>query len=185
MPTLTIIAGPNGAGKSTITRLTDFEGLDRLLDPDAIARGMNPFNPAAAALPAGRETLRRTAEFLAQGLSFAVETTLAGHGKLDLVHEAKSHGYDVRLMFIGLDTPERCLRRIRNRVADGGHFVPDADVRRRFARSVANAVQALRLVDYAEFYDNSGDGHRLVLIARAGVVVWQAQPLPGWLGPLA
>lgn len=58
MPILTIIAGPNGAGKSTITRLTDFEGRERLLDPDAIARGMNPLNPVAAALPAGRETLR-------------------------------------------------------------------------------------------------------------------------------
>ena len=146
---------------------------------------MNPFNPAAAALPAGRETLRRTAEFLEQRVSFAVETTLAGHGKLDLVHEAKSRGYEVRLMFIGLDTPERCVNRIRNRVAKGGHFVPDADVRRRFARSVANAVQALRSVDYAEFYDNSGGSHRLVLIAKAGVVVWQEHPLPGWLGPLA
>jgi predicted ABC-type ATPase len=156
-----------------------------LLDPDAIARAMNPFNPAAAALPAGRETLRRTAEYLEQGLSFAVETTLAGHGKLDLVRDAKSHGYEVHLMFVGLDTPERCVNRIRNRVANGGHFVPDADVRRRFARSVVNAIQALRLVDIAKFYDNSGDGHRLVLIAKAGVVVWQEPPLPGWLGPLA
>jgi predicted ABC-type ATPase len=181
VPTLTIIAGPNGAGKSTITRLADFEGRDRLLDPDAIARGMNPLNPPAAALPAGRETLRRTGEYLEQRVSFAVETTLAGHGKLDLLHEAKSRGYEVHLMFVGLDTPERCLSRIQNRVANGGHFVPDADVKRRFARSVVNATQALRLVDIAKFYDNSGGGHRLVLIAKAGVVMWQEEPLPGWL----
>ena len=181
MPTLTVIAGPNGAGKSTIARLTDFEGRGRLLDPDAIARGMNPLHPSAAALPAGREALKRTAEYLEQRVSFAVETTLAGHGKLDLLHEAKSRGYEVRLMFVGLDSPERCLDRIRTRVAKGGHFVPDADVRRRFARSVANAVRALQLADVAEFYDNSGGGHRLVLIANAGVVVWQAEHLPGWV----
>jgi predicted ABC-type ATPase len=88
VPALTIIAGPNGAGKSTLTRLMDFEGRDRLLDPDAIARALNRLDPAAAALSAGRETLKRTAEYLDQGVSFAVETTLAGHGKLDLLREA-------------------------------------------------------------------------------------------------
>jgi predicted ABC-type ATPase len=87
----------------------------------------------------------------------------------------------VHLMFVGLDTPEHCVGRIRNRVAKGGYFVPDADVRRRFARSVANAVQALQLADLTKFYDNSGSGHRLVLIAKAGVVVWQAEHLPGWV----
>ena len=114
-------------------------------------------------------------------MSFAVETTLAGHGKLELFRQAKSRGFEVHLMFIGLDTPEQCVGRIRNRVAKGGHFVPDADVMRRFARSVANAVHALPLADIAKFYDNSGSGHRLVLIAKAGVVVWQAERLPGWV----
>ena len=70
---------------------------------------------------------------------------------------------------------------MRNRAADGGHFVPDADVRRRFARSVANASQALRLADLAKLYDNSAEGHRLVLVAKHGVVVWQAEPLPEWV----
>ena len=50
MPTLTVIAGPNGSGKSTLTQSFEFEGSDRLLDPDAIARGMNPLNPSAAAV---------------------------------------------------------------------------------------------------------------------------------------
>ena len=95
MPTLTVIAGPNGAGKSTITRLTVFEGRDRLIDPDAIAREMNPLDPSAAALPAGREALKRTADYLERGVSFAVETTLAGHGKLDLLRQAKTHGFEV------------------------------------------------------------------------------------------
>ena len=55
MPTLTVIAGPNGSGKSTLTRSFEFEGRDRLLDPDTIARGLNPLNPSAAAIAAGRD----------------------------------------------------------------------------------------------------------------------------------
>lgn len=181
MPTLTIIAGPNGSGKSTITRSANFEGRDRLLDPDAIARRMNPSNPSAAAIPAGREVLKRTAEYLAQGVSFAIETTLSGHGNLDLLREAKSRGYEIHLMFIALDSPERSITRVRDRAARGGHFVPEADVRRRYARSIANAAEALRSADIAKFYDNSGHGHRLILIAKAGVVVWQAEQLPDWV----
>jgi predicted ABC-type ATPase len=64
VPTLTVIAGPNGSGKSTLTQFVDFEGRDRLLDPDRIARLLNPSNPTAAAIAAGREVLRRTADYL-------------------------------------------------------------------------------------------------------------------------
>jgi predicted ABC-type ATPase len=100
---------------------------------------------------------------------------------VDLIREAKSRGYEIHLLFIGMDRPELCIRRIRNRVARGGHFIPDADVRRRYARSVANAAAALQLADTAKFYDNSGNSYRLILVANAGVVVWQADPLPQWV----
>lgn len=183
MPTLTVIAGPNGSGKSTLTQSLRFEGRDRLLDPDAIARDLNPSDPPAAAVAAGREILKRTANYLNRRVSFAVETTLSGRRSVDLIHKAKSCGYEVHLLFIGLDTPERCITRIMNRAAQGGHFIPDADVRRRYGRSVANAAQALQSADIAKFYDNSGAGARLVLVANAGIVVWQAEPLPGWVRP--
>jgi predicted ABC-type ATPase len=157
------------------------EGCERLLDPDAIARTLNPLHPEAAAIAAGREVLTRTAEYLSQGVSFAVETTLSGRGRLDLIDKAKSRGYEVRLIFVGLDSPERCVTRVRNRFARGGHSVPEEDVRRRYDRSVANALKAIRDVDAAEFYDNSGEEHRFVLATKAGEIVWRADPLPAWL----
>ena len=132
-------------------------------------------------MAAGRDVLKRTTDYLNQAVSFAVETTLSGRGRVDLIREAKSRGYEIHLLFIGMDLPELCITRIRNRVARGGHFIPDADVRRRYARSVANAAEALRLADTAKFYDNSGNSYRLILVANAGVVVWQADPLPQWV----
>jgi predicted ABC-type ATPase len=63
----------------------------------------------------------------------------------------------------------------------GRPFVPDADVRRRYSGSIANAASALRLADFARFYDNSGDGPRLVLVAEAGQVRWQAEVVPEWI----
>ena len=181
MPTLTVIAGPNGSGKTTLTRSVDFEGRERLLDPDTIARGLNPLNPSAAAIAAGREVLKRTADYLNRRASFAVETTLSSRGRVDLIRKAKSQGYEIHMLFIGMDSPDRCITRIRNRAARGGHFIPDADVRSRYARSVANAAQALRSVDIAYLYDNSGDGPRLILVANGGIVTWQAEPVPEWV----
>jgi predicted ABC-type ATPase len=62
--TLTVIEGPNGSGKSTLMRSVDFEGRGHLLDPDSIARGLNPLNPPAAAIAAGRDVLKQTADYL-------------------------------------------------------------------------------------------------------------------------
>jgi len=140
VPALTVIAGPNGSGKSTLARSVDFEGRERLLDPDTIAIGLNPLNPSAAAIAAAKTVLSRTAAYLNQGVSFAVETTLSSRGRVDLLRKAKSRGYEIRLVFIGIDSPERCVARVWHRAARGGHFVPDADVRRRYARSVAKPV---------------------------------------------
>ena len=139
-------------------------------------------NPSAAPIAAGREVLNRTADYLNRGATFAVETTLSSPRGLDLTRQAKSRGYEIHLLYIALDSPEECITRVRNRAARGGHFIPDADVRRRYARSIANAALALRLADTAKFYDNSGDDARLILVANAGVVVWRGNALPEWVG---
>lgn len=76
MPVLNVFAGPNGSGKSTIVALTDFEGKQNLLDPDAIARRIDPGFPQRAAIQAGREVLRRAHEYIQRGESFAIETTI-------------------------------------------------------------------------------------------------------------
>jgi predicted ABC-type ATPase len=142
---------------------------------------MNSSDPRAVVIPAGRETLKRTADYLDARVSFAIETTFSSRSTAGLIGKAKSLGYEVHLLFVALDTPERCIRRIRNRTALGGHLIPDTDVRRRYGRSIANAALAIRVVDTAYFYDNSGDGLRLILTAEAGVVVWRENPLPEWV----
>jgi predicted ABC-type ATPase len=181
VPVLTVVAGPNGSGKSTLTRWVEFEGREELIDPDALARDMRAVNPPGVAIAAGRKAIRRIRECLRTAISFAIETTLAGRSSLALMSEARSRGYEIHLLYIALDSPERSIARIRTRAARGGHFIPPVDVRRRYARSIANLAEAIGLADIAEVYDNSGSRHRVVLAAKAGVVVWRTNPLPGWM----
>lgn len=181
MPLLTIIAGPNGSGKSTITRRLEFEGKHRLLDPDAIAKRIDPEDSSRAAVAAGRETILRTREYLAAGQSFAMETTLASRGPIESMAEARQLGFEVELWYICLEAPEWNIQRVGERVRQGGHGVPESDIRRRYERSLQNLPVALRNANKATVYDNAGAIPRLVLKTRNGEVAWLAPDAPAWV----
>ncbi len=176
MATLHVVAGPNGCGKSTLTRMSGFSGLD-IIDPDAIARGLGSGNSGQAA----REALRRRRDALGAGRTHLVETTLAGSGILRHMAAARREDYRIILHFMSVDSPEQALDRIRNRIALGGHGVPDADVRRRFVRSHANLPAAISRADVTLLYDNTDPDrpHREVAILGE-TTSWIAEPVPDW-----
>jgi predicted ABC-type ATPase len=180
VPIFTLIAGPNGSGKSTLTEWFDLEDRGLLLDADAVARSLSPTNPRGVAIAAGKQVLRRVEACFSRSESFAVETTLSSRTSLALMDRARALGYEIHLIFVALDTPERCIAGIRVRALRGGHSIPDADVRRRYKRSVSNLPEALRVADFAKVYDNSGDEHRLVLTVRSGGVISSSGELPPW-----
>ena len=181
MPSLTIIAGPNGSGKSTLTSTIWFEGSANLIDPDAIARRLNSVCPAKAAIPAGRETILRCRDYLAKQVSFTLETTLAGNGAMGIIGRATSTGYRTMLVSVCLGDPELHIERVRLRVSKGGHDISDADVRRRYWRSLARAREALTLVDRAIVLDNSGLEPVRMLLLERGRLMWEAEVLPEWV----
>lgn len=156
--------------------MSGFRGLD-IIDPDAIARGMASGNPAQAA----REALRRRRDALAAGRSHLVETTLAGSGILRHMTAARQSGCRIVLHFVSVAWPDQALDRIRNRVALGGHDVPEADARRRFVRSHANLPAAVACADEAVLYDNTDPDrpHREVAILKDGTW-WVSEAVPGW-----
>jgi predicted ABC-type ATPase len=94
---------------------------------------------------------------------------------------AKRLGYVVVLMFIGLDDPDECIRRVALRVRAGGHAVPDADVRRRLPRSIANLSSALQCADEARIIDNSSvvQAYRMVAEVVGGEVT-VLDDVPQW-----
>ncbi|PWT99018.1 MAG: hypothetical protein C5B51_27935 [Terriglobia bacterium] len=181
MPTLSVIAGPNGSGKSTLTSSIWFEGNENLIDPDAIARGLNPANAAHAAIPAARQAILRSKAALSQQFSFVLETTLAGHGAISIIRKAKITGYQTFVVYVALGDPELHIERVRLRVSQGGHDIPDTDIRRRYLRSLMHAPEALKLADEAVVLDNSGIYPVRMLLLQREHVVWRADVLPEWI----
>jgi predicted ABC-type ATPase len=83
-------------------------------------------------------------------------------------------------VYICLDDPEQCIRRVQERVAQGGHNVPNNDVRRRYSRSLSNLQQLVKIVNEALIYDNSGPEPKLIFEIRSGEVGKKANDLPRW-----
>ena len=172
MPRITVIAGPNGAGKTTFAReyLPQEASWPTFLNADVIAADLCPEAPERAAFAAGRLMVRRLRECARRGEDFALETTLAGRTYARLIPAWRQRGYRVDLCYLRLPHADFAVARVRHRVAQGGHSVPEADIGRRFERSGGNFDRAYRpLVDSWVEYDASKSPGRRLRAGGAGM----------------
>ena len=155
---LYIISGCNGAGKTTAsyTVLPEILNCKEFVNADEIARGLSPFNPESVAIEAGRLMLQRIDFLLEKDTSFSIETTLSTKSYINLVRRAQEKGFSVRILFFWLNSPELAIRRVAERVAKGGHNIPEPIIRRRYTAGLKNLFNLfMDHVDYWDIYDNS------------------------------
>jgi predicted ABC-type ATPase len=145
-PHAVILAGPNGAGKSTLAPrlLADTLSVRTFVNADVIAQGLAGFDPASAALEAGRIMLRRLDELRRESADFAFETTLSGLAHQRTIRDLHASGYTTHLVYLWLPNAETAVERVRIRVRLGGHDIPEPDVRRRYTRSIRNFDRVYR-----------------------------------------
>lgn len=130
-------------------------------NPDEAARKLIAANPGldqvksnATAWHQGRRLLERA---IRERKDFAFETTLGGSTMPRLLAEAASQGFEVRVWYVGLASPDLHIERVRNRVRRGGHDIPESSIRRRWRHSRQNLVQLLPHLTELRVYDNSFD----------------------------
>jgi predicted ABC-type ATPase len=181
-PVLFVLAGVNGAGKSSIGGHLLRAAALPWFNADAFAReltAMSWCDQAAANARAWAEGLRRLDEAITRRRHHAFETTLGGRTMAGrIVRAAASH--DVLMWFCGLDSPERHIARVRARMAAGGHDIPEARIRERYPRALANLIALMPRLSELQVYDNSVDAPigasipdpRLVLHLRTGRLIW-------------
>jgi predicted ABC-type ATPase len=186
-PVLVFLAGPNGAGKSTFFRDYLQELNLPFINADEMARRLResstPPEPENVDGIAFEMTEKLLLSLLTSRQSFCTETVFSDPqgAKLDYLKQARASGYWVCLVFIGLSDPHLSSARVMQRVADGGHDVPDDKLHRRFPRTLANLRSALSAVNEAYLFDNSSDDpFRLVAIYSEGQVTLRGDPLPDW-----
>ncbi|MBC6109924.1 zeta toxin family protein [Pedobacter fastidiosus] len=169
MPNLYIISGCNGAGKTTasFTVLPEMLNCKEFVNADEIAKGISPFNPESVAIQAGKIMLTRIDELLNNQKDFAIETTLTTKSYLNTIARAKSVGYKITLLFFWLNDVELAIERVKIRVSEGGHNIPEEVIRRRYFRGMMNLKLFCAEANYWLIIDSS-DG-RLQFIAEGNL----------------
>jgi Uncharacterized protein conserved in bacteria len=155
---LYIISGCNGAGKTTAsyTVLPVTLQCTEFVNADEIAKGLSPFNPESEKIAAGRLMMSRIKKLIGMNGDFAIETTLATKTYRKLIQNAHEIGYNVNLLYFWLNSPELALKRVAERVKNGGHNVEEAVVRRRYIQGIKNLFEIYcPLVDHFILIDNS------------------------------
>lgn len=188
-PTLYILAGPNGAGKTSLYEaavrpMTDaeFVNADRL---SFEALGHHAFTLEEAQLGQRLANERRDA-LLAARRSLVTESTFSHPSKLELVQQAKALGYMVIVYHVNVRTPEHAIARVAAREGQGGHPVPEANIRGRYERNPPLIREAVLMADRAFIFDNSVSGTppRRVIAFTAGTATYVAADLPEWAAGL-
>lgn len=180
--TMYVFAGNNGSGKSTFRNLiVDQIGISVNIDPDSLARAINPEHPEQHRVSAGKEAIKLARECVRSKRDFSVETTLAGGNVIRLMKEARANGFDVTMFFVGLGDYRLNIERVAVRVQNGGHHIPTEDIIRRHHTSLENLLQYLHLIDYLLVIDNSDSIGKIVLEAEAQQIRLCDDVLPEWV----
>ena len=181
---MVVIAGPNGAGKSTLYQYrvaphfkAPFINAD-LIQRDELKDASMEASYRAAELAATRRT-----EYIHDGRSFITETVFSHPSKLMLLETALSAGFQVMLFHVGVDAVELAVERVKSRVLEGGHPVPEEKIRERFERNVDLIRQAMVMSDTGLVFDNSALNRppELVIEFSRGRQHWTAPELPNWV----
>lgn len=161
--TLYIIAGANGSGKTTFAlNFAELENL-KFINADEIAKQFDPNDIQKFKVKAGKKFFEELELSLTQDNSFVIETTLSGKYLINIIKKAIRLKFHISLIYLFLETNEENIYRVKNRVLNGGHYVPIDDIIRRYYRSRELFHNTYKnLVDEWVLFFNGDDNFELV-----------------------
>jgi predicted ABC-type ATPase len=158
MAEVLMIGGANGSGKTTIAfkMLSPYFDVYEFVNADEIAKGLNPLKPDTANISAGRVMIKRIENLTDSKKNFAFETTCAGHHHVQTLNRCCEAGYSTHMIFLWLPSIEMAIERVKARILQGGHSIPENTIHRRYQLGLSNAVNLyLPMVNNAVFMDAS------------------------------
>jgi len=174
MPRLYILSGCNGAGKTTAsyTMLPEILDCREFVNSDEFAKSLSPFDPSTASVSASRFMLMRIQFLLEQGTNFSIETTLATRSLVSIIKQARELGYTITIFYLWIQSPEIAIARVRDRVAHGGHNIPDDVLRRRYHMGIKYLFSTyMPLCDKWVLVDNTKSPFSVIAEGSSGRLV--------------
>ena len=176
-----LFAGVNGVGKTTLFNAMNGNVKKSFrINSDEIVREIGKWDSEIDQVKAAKIAVGLRNECMEKGNSFNEETTLTGKTILKLIDKVREKNYKLHLFYVGVGSPDISKERIKKRVADGGHHIPNEVVDKRYKESLKNFEKILKKFDNVVVYDNSVRFRTLLRIIDKKVIKI-ADNLPEWM----
>ena len=193
---ITVITGVNGAGKSSIAGAFIRDQGGDYFNPDEVAGALIENDRSLPLAQANAHAWRVGFDQLVQAIdddaNFILETTLGGTAITKELHRAIDLGRQVRILYVGLYSPELHIERVGARVARGGHNIPPEKIHERWKNSVRNVIGLIPRCHAVRVFDNSSpldpNGPRAMCLFSLLDDAFDVDPtddMPAWAEPLA
>lgn len=182
-PIVLFIAGPNGAGKSTLyERAIKPKFIAPFINADVIQKEEMKDPSVQASYEAAQIAEKRRQEHLSEKKSFVTESVFSHPSKLDVIREANKQGFTTAVYHVNVAYPSLSVERVKGRVKNGGHSVPEDKIRERYERNQPLIKEAIKIADKGFVYDNSkrGQDPALIMQFEQGKVKEIAENVPKW-----
>lgn len=152
-----------------------------IINPDLLTRKLvvqEELEPGDANLQAVQRIERWLNTSIDVHQTIGVETVLSTPKYRKLVQRAKSRGFEIRLIYVLVESVEIQIERVKVRVRKGGHDVPEHKIRERRVRSLAQLRWFFDQADRAIVLDNSASEPRLIVERAEGIIRVSDRVLP-------
>ncbi|MDR3177543.1 MAG: zeta toxin family protein [Campylobacteraceae bacterium] len=187
MSNLIIISGTNGVGKSTFGGYLKMRNDILFINTDEFFKNMfgGFYQYSNEELKAGTMAIHNLQNrYFSKRRIFAVERILSGEKEINnLIDRAKSHSYKISLVYIGINTLELSIKRVKQRFKEGGHNVENDIIKENLDLGIKNFQTICPKVDNVILYDNTkadSGRYKKLLDMRDKKICFQTQELPKW-----
>ena len=124
--------------------------------------------------------LQRINELLNLEVDFAFETTLTTLSYIQTIRLAKEKGYTITLLFFWLYDVNLAIERVKMRVSEGGHNIPEEVIKRRYYRGIQNLMT--KFIDLCDFWFiiNNSSRHFTFVAEGKGNIEIKIHDNPDW-----
>jgi len=191
---LFIVAGPNGSGKSLFSKeLTesDLEVFDGDKQMTQLAK-MFPETGSEALWSHINDDLflEEKQKAIKSRLNYAFETNFSAADPMTSASEFKEEGYEIHLLFMGLNSLEESIQRVAQRVRVGGHKVSEESIKYNYEHGFKNLYKYFKEFTSVTLFDNAiADTEELsipkeILHIIEGKLFIESKDMPDWVKPI-
>lgn len=184
MPTLYILGGANGAGKTTYHNYSAETGYISstlsFINVDIIAKeefGSYSYENSLKAIEIAR---MRMSNHIEKKEDFMIESNLAKSEEYVWIEAMMKKGYDVKLHFLSTGDVNVNKDRVKKRISEGGHSVPENIIEHRYQMGMTYLKSKILLFTEAHLIDNYTEKAERVAFLQKGRIIEMKANCPQW-----